>query len=310
MTEQPAKILVVDDMPTNIQALSQVLKDEYEINVATSGQKALDLCRAKLPDLVLLDVVMPGMDGYDVCRQLKADPVTGDIPVIFITARNEVEDEALGLEVGAIDFISKPFSPPIVQARVRNHICMKRQADLLRRLSFLDGLTGIANRRHFDDMLKKAWRRCERAGQNLSLLMMDVDHFKAFNDHYGHQGGDDCLKAVAGILCQQVGRPDDLVARFGGEEFVCLLPNTDLAGARDVGERILAAVRAARIPHAASPIAPHVTLSLGSATVIPAGQSDAGQLVGAADGFLYQAKAGGRDGLRCGMAQILEGVSL
>jgi diguanylate cyclase (GGDEF)-like protein len=304
MIGQRPKILVVDDIPSNIQTLSLLLRADYEIHVATAGEKALDLCRSKLPDLVLLDVMMPGMDGYEVCARLKADPLTRDIPVIFITARNEVEDETLGLEAGAIDFISKPFRPPIVKARVRNHIQMKRQADLLRRLSFLDGLTGIANRRHFDDMLDKAWRRCLRAGSPLSLIMIDVDHFKDYNDHYGHQGGDDCLKTLAGLLADQVGRPDDLVARFGGEEFTCLLPGTDEVGAEDVARRLMAAVRDADIAHRASPVAPRVTLSLGVATAWPSADIRIGQLLGLADKLLYQAKSDGRNGLHSG---ILEG---
>jgi diguanylate cyclase (GGDEF)-like protein len=301
MNEQGAKILVVDDMPSNVQALSLLLKGEYEIHVATTGEKALELCRSKLPDLVLLDVMMPGIDGYEVCTRLKADPSTRDIPVVFITARNEMEDETLGLEAGAIDFISKPFRPPIVKARVRNHVLMKRQADLLRRLSVMDGLTGIANRRHFDDMLDKAWRRCGRAGVPLSLLMIDVDHFKHYNDHYGHQRGDDCLKTVAALLATQVGRPDDLVARFGGEEFVCLLPGADAEGAVEVGRRMMAAVRDAALPHEVCPVAPHVTLSLGVATARPDRTSAVGELLGLADRLLYEAKAAGRNALRAGV---------
>lgn len=300
MNEARAKILVVDDVPSNIQAMSMLLKGDYDVYVATNGEKAIELCRTKQPDLALLDVMMPGLDGYEVCTQLKTDALTRDIPVIFITARHEVADETRGLEVGAIDFISKPFSAPIVQARVRNHLQMKRQADQLRRLSFIDGLTGIANRRHFDDMLEKAWRRCSRAGMPMSLIMADVDYFKAFNDHYGHQAGDDCLKTVATLLAGQVGRPDDLMARFGGEEFVCLLSGTDEAGAREVGERMLAAVRDARLPHAASPVAPHVTLSLGIASARPQTATASGALLGLADTLLYQVKTDGRNGLRSG----------
>lgn len=292
------KILVVDDVPDNIQILSHALKDDYEIYIATTGQKAVDIARSKLPDVVLLDIMMPGKDGYEVCAELKADPLTRDIPVIFITARNDVEDETRGLEAGAIDFISKPISPPIVRARVHNHVRMKRQADILRRLSFVDGLTGIANRRHFDEMLDKGWRRCARAATPLSIVMIDVDHFKAFNDHYGHQGGDDCLKLVAGVLARQVGRPDDLVARFGGEEFACLLPSTDAAGARDVAARMLEAVRAAQLAHAGSGVSPYVTVSLGVATGWPSPENAAEDLLGMADQLLYQAKMGGRNGLR------------
>lgn len=296
-----SKILIVDDIPSNIQVLSLILKDEHEVYFATNGEKAVELARSKLPDLVLLDIMMPGMDGYEVCRKLKADPLTEDIPVIFITARSEVEDETHGLEVGAIDFITKPVSPPIVKARVRNHIQLKRHADLLKRMSFMDGLTGIANRRHFDDMLDKSWRRCERLALPMSLVMLDVDHFKLYNDHYGHQGGDDCLKAVAACMAASVARPDDLAARFGGEEFVCLLPSTDAAGAAEVARQVMEGVRALEIPHAVSPVAPFVTISLGVATLSPAQDGRAADgLIARADERLYEAKRAGRNRIVAG----------
>ncbi|MFP5513447.1 MAG: diguanylate cyclase domain-containing protein, partial [Alphaproteobacteria bacterium] len=269
MAEPRPKILVVDDIPSNVHVLSRILKDDYDIYFATDGEKALDLVQARMPDLVLLDIMMPGMDGFEVCRRIKADPATHDIPVIFISAKSEVEDETRGLEVGAIDFITKPISPPIVKARVRNHLLLKRQTDLLRSLSFLDGLTGIANRRRFDDAMTREWRRCARSHLPLSLIILDVDHFKTFNDQYGHQVGDECLRVVAEVLSDRTRRPSDLVARYGGEEFVCLLPETDGPGATRVAEGFRGGVAERRIPHAQSPVAPFVTISLGVATVIP-----------------------------------------
>lgn len=295
MPEQRPKILVVDDIPSNVHVLSRILKDDYDIYFATDGEKALELVQARMPDLVLLDIMMPGMDGYEVCSRIKADPSTRDIPVIFISAKSEVEDETRGLEVGAIDFITKPISPPIVKARVRNHLLLKRQTDLLRSLSFLDGLTGIANRRRFDETMAREWRRCARARSPLSLIILDVDHFKAFNDHYGHQAGDECLRAVAEVLADQVLRPSDLVARYGGEEFVCLLPDTANDGAVQVAERLRDAVVRLGIPHASSPIAPHVTISLGVATAFPCTEANPEQLTQLADRLLYQAKRSGRN---------------
>ncbi|WP_345773743.1 diguanylate cyclase domain-containing protein [Azospirillum endophyticum] len=286
---------MVDDIPSNVHVLSRILKDDYDIYFATDGEKALDLVQARMPDLVLLDIMMPGMDGFEVCRRIKGDPATHDIPVIFISAKSEVEDETRGLEVGAIDFITKPISPPIVKARVRNHLLLKRQTDLLRSLSFLDGLTGIANRRRFDDTMTREWRRCARSHLPLSLIILDVDHFKAYNDQYGHQSGDECLRIVAEVLSERARRPSDLVARYGGEEFVCLLPETDGAGATDVAEGFRAAVAQRRIPHAQSPVARHVTISLGVASVIPSAESGPDRLAEMADQLLYRAKRAGRN---------------
>lgn len=295
MLDQRAKILVVDDIPSNVHVLSRILKDDYDIYFAIDGEKALDLVQARMPDLVLLDIMMPGMDGYEVCSRIKADPSTRDIPVIFISAKSEVEDETRGLEVGAIDFITKPISPPIVKARVRNHLLLKRQTDLLRSLSFLDGLTGIANRRRLDETMAREWRRCARARAPLSLILLDVDHFKPFNDHYGHQAGDECLRAVAEVLAEQMKRPSDVAARYGGEEFVCLLPDTDEEGALQVAERLREAVVRLGIPHASSPIAPHLTVSLGVATAFPASGGSREELTQLADQMLYRAKRGGRN---------------
>lgn len=289
------KVLVVDDIPSNVQVLSRILKDDHEIYFATDGIKALDLVQAQLPDLVLLDIMMPGMDGYEVCTRIKANPATRDIPVIFVSARGEVEDETRGLEVGAIDFITKPISPPIVKARVRNHILLKRQADLLRQLSFLDGLTGIANRRRFDEVLAREWRRCGRSRAPLSAIMIDVDHFKAYNDLCGHHAGDTCLRAIARLLAEQIRRPADLVARYGGEEFVCLLPETDSGGAASVAESLRTAVEREGIAHPQSSVGPHVTVSLGHATLIPSTDEPPGRLLALADEFLYAAKKSGRN---------------
>ncbi|PWC46670.1 diguanylate cyclase [Azospirillum sp. TSA6c] len=295
MADLRPKILVVDDIPSNVHVLSRILKDDYDIYFATDGEKALDLVQARMPDLVLLDIMMPGMDGFEVCRRIKADPAIHDIPVIFISAKSEVEDETRGLEVGAIDFITKPISPPIVKARVRNHLLLKRQTDLLRSLSFLDGLTGIANRRRFDDAMAREWRRCARSNLPLSLIILDVDHFKAYNDHYGHQAGDECLRMVAELLSDRAKRPSDLVARYGGEEFVCLLPETDGPGAVRVAEGFRTGVAECRIPHAQSPVIPYVTISLGVATVIPSADGSPEQLAEMADQLLYRAKRTGRN---------------
>lgn len=290
------RLLVVDDQAANVQVLYQAFAADHQVFMATSGEQALQVAASKSPDLVLLDVVMPGMDGYAVCAQLKADEATRDIPVIFVTAHNDEAAETRGLDVGAVDFISKPINPSIVRARVKTHLTLKRQSDLLREWVYLDGLTKVCNRRYFEERLAIEWARSTRQASALSAVLIDVDHFKFFNDHYGHPAGDDCLQQVAAAMKSVLRRPGDILARYGGEEFVVLLPDTDLAGADTVAQVLGQAVGALGIAHARSPVAGHVTVSLGVASR-PAGNSDASAvaLLALADGQLYQAKAQGRD---------------
>ncbi|WP_417614893.1 diguanylate cyclase domain-containing protein [Oceanisphaera sp.] len=291
----PLRILVVDDQPVNIRVLHQLFKDEFDVLMATDGEQAITLCKEQQPDIVLLDVVMPGISGHDVCRRLKADPDTRDIPVIFVTSQNQDGDEALGFDIGAVDFITKPINPVIVSARVRTHLVLKLQSDLLRSIAMMDGLTRIANRRKFDEELTISWRACLREGRPLSLVLLDLDCFKQFNDRYGHQQGDACLTAVAEALNRSVRRPLDLVARYGGEEFVCILPGTDSQGGLKCAEVMRAAVKALKIEHQDSAAGPFVSISLGVATQIPHADASPEALLAAADEQLYQAKRAGRD---------------
>ncbi|MFO8155986.1 MAG: diguanylate cyclase [Pseudomonadota bacterium] len=298
--EQKPTLLVVDDEPANVQALGALLKDDYRVRVANSGEKVLAMVQEgdqAPPDLILLDIQMPGIDGYEVCRRLKEDPKTSGIAIIFVTARDAVSDEEHGLNLGAVDYIAKPFNQAIVRARVHTHMNLKRKTDLLEQYALLDGLTGIPNRRHFDDLFDRETRRCLREGQPLSVVMMDIDHFKGFNDHYGHGAGDLCLQKVAGTLDSVVARPGDLICRYGGEEFVALLPGTDANGAREVAENLRAAVEALAITHEYSSTAPVVTLSLGTATLDPHRDSEADRnpLLKRADEALYAAKEAGRN---------------
>ncbi len=288
------RVLVVDDQPTNVQALYQALQPDHQVLVATNGEQALQLCRDKSPDLVLLDIVMPGIDGFEVCRRLKAESGTHDIPVIFVTGHSDEAAETRGLDAGAVDFITKPINVAVVRARVRTHLTLKRQSDLLRELAFIDGLTGLHNRRSFDERLQAEWQRAMRQQQPLALILADIDQFKAYNDHHGHQAGDDALRRVAQQIGALLGRPADLAARYGGEEFACLLPETDAAGALEVARRIEQAVRALAIPHGQSAVAAVVTLSLGTAALVPRAGNDASLLVAAADRQLYEAKRQGR----------------
>lgn len=293
LPERPL-LLIVHDQPSNIAVLYAIFKEECEVCIATSGPDALAFCRRRAPALILLDIVMPGMEGFAVCRCLKDDPTLSDIPIIFVTGERDPEQEARALDAGAADFITKPFHAKVVQARVRAHLLIKRQADALRNLALVDGLTGIANRRHFDAVLSREWRRCARARSALAIILIDVDFFKRYNDVYGHQQGDLCLVAVANVLRAHCVRSHDLVARYGGEEFVCILPDTHCVGACHIAQQLESAVRALQLVHAQSDIAQVVTISLGVAIAEPAMGDGADAALKAADRELYAAKAAGR----------------
>lgn len=288
------RILVVDDQTTNILLIRELFKDECEVFMALDGEQAIAQCLSLKPDLILLDLVMPGIDGFEVCRRLKTDPHTRSVPIIFVSAQREEADEVRGFELGGVDYIVKPVNRTILRARVQTHLALKFQADLLSSIALQDGLTGVANRRKFDEALQSDWLQCARQQQPVSLLMLDVDYFKRFNDRYGHQAGDDCLRRVAQAIRLSLRRPRDLAARYGGEEFACLLPETDLEGASSLADEILQAIRALGIPHEASDAEPTVTASIGVASMIPNGSTAPQTLIEHADHQLYQAKHEGR----------------
>jgi len=303
------KILIIDDTPANIQILNEFLQQDYAIFFSTNGPDGIRIAQQELPDLILLDIMMPEMDGYEVCAKIKADPLTRQIPVIFITAMNAEEDEAKGLDAGAIDYITKPVSAPIVKARVKNHLELKRHRDELKKLTVeldkknqelnmlarKDALTGLANRRHFDEVLDAEIKRASRSRQLLSLILCDVDFFKSYNDHYGHVAGDRCLQAIGKILRQNFKRISDLPARYGGEEFAVIFPDTPPGNALQLAEKLRLDIIALAIPHAFSAAAEFVTLSFGVVEAIPTRETDADWFVNAADKALYQAKENGRN---------------
>ncbi|MFK4440750.1 diguanylate cyclase (GGDEF)-like protein [Caballeronia udeis] len=288
------KILIADDQPTNIRVLYELFRDQCDVFMATSGAQTIQICRAELPDLILLDVVMEDIDGHEVCRRLKADSLTGAIPIIFVTSQNQEADEVIALGLGAVDFITKPINPVIVRARVRTHLTLKLQGDLLRASALLDGLTGVANRRKFDEDVQTDWRQCLRETAPLSLILIDIDYFKLYNDRYGHQAGDNCLKLVARALFEALRRPYDKLARYGGEEFACLLPKTELAGASAMAERMRTRVSELNVEHLGSDVDQVVTISLGVASMVPAPSVTPELLLKAADQQLYEAKRTGR----------------
>ncbi len=295
-----AKVLIVDDAPGNIKVLQNALSREANIIFATNGKRALELAVQEKPDLILLDIIMPEMDGYEVCRTLKSGSETKDIPVIFITAMDDDKDETRGLDMGAIDYITKPFSRAVVQARVRNHLNYKRQRDMLEKLCSIDGLTEIPNRRSFDQRLEQEWRRNQRTHAPLSLVLMDVDHFKLYNDNYGHAEGDRCLQKVAAALSEALERSGDFVARYGGEEFAAIFPDTGQEGLVKMAEKLRGAITAQNISHAFSSTGDVVSMSLGGVVAHPSNASSPAELVEAADKNLYTAKRQGRNRAYCG----------
>ncbi|WP_405406444.1 diguanylate cyclase [Paracoccus sp. Ld10] len=298
-------ILVIDDEPANIEIVTAVLEDEYEICFALSGEQAVQVARASRPDLILLDVVMPGMDGYQLCRIFKADPVLSDIPVIFATALGDDEAELRGLAVGAIDYVTKPIRPAALQRRVRNHVQMKRMRDQLTEQALRDPLTGLANRRMLERRLQAELHRQARDGGLIAVLMLDIDHFKGFNDTYGHPEGDICLQAVSQALARAIRRSGDLCARYGGEEFACILPGTDLDGALHLAETMRAGVEMLAIPHRASQVGQVVTISIGVASGrCDMGSDNAFWLTGA-DRMLYRSKLAGRNRV-CGQVMTAD----
>ncbi len=289
-----ARLLIVDDDPNNVRLLASIFDQDYDILFALSGLEAIDISLRERPDLIILDVMMPDLDGYTVCKTIKNHPHTKDIPIVFLTAHCDAEEEIRGLEMGAADFISKPFYPKIVKIRVSNQIELKYAREKLTKLAITDGLTGIANRRYFDDQLAHEWTRARRLNQTLAIAMIDVDWFKKYNDHYGHQGGDDCLRQVANVLSNVAKRDSDFVARYGGEEFAIILPMTQAENALELSKNICLALSNLELPHALSDFG-HVTLSVGVAVGCPKQNTTPHNLLVNADKALYTAKEKGRN---------------
>jgi diguanylate cyclase (GGDEF)-like protein len=303
-------ILIVDDNPTNLSVLSLALKGAgFRTRVAMDGESAIEQVQTDPPELILLDVQMPGIDGFETCLRLKANPVSQDIPIIFITASVDLENKVKGLSIGAVDYITKPFQQEEVLARVRVHlelrfltqkvqeqaIALQLVNQELHRLANLDGLTEVANRRRFDEYLEHEWQRAGREQVPISIILCDIDYFKYYNDHYGHQSGDVCLRQVAKAISETLHRPADLIARYGGEEFAIILPHTPLAGAIHIAELIQHQIQRLGISHAQSRASSQVTLSLGIGSQIPIPSQDSHSFIAAIDRALYRAKAEGRN---------------
>jgi len=308
-------ILIVDDNVTNLRVAAGHLTERgFQVLTARHGEAGLSRARLARPDLILLDVQMPGIDGFETCRRLKADPDTREIPVIFMTVLDSTEAKLAGFRAGGVDYIPKPFELEEALARVNAHVSLYRlQRDLrrevqereraeqalqranleLQRLAVLDELTQLANRRRFDAYLKAQWNT--PGVTRVGLLLIDVDHFKQYNDLYGHSAGDQCLRAVARAISRAVGHGADLAARYGGEEFAVILPNTGAQGAALLGESIRREVQELNLIHEGSSVIGVVTVSVGATSMTLENGVNTEVLISTADGALYRAKGVGRN---------------
>lgn len=304
------KILVIEDSETSQRQLCKYIRSMKMTPVsAQTGAIGIDLFLKERPDLVLLDIIMPDLNGFEVAQQLRQLETPGEwTPIIFLSSLNKDEDIEKGIACGGDDYLLKPVSEIVLAAKFRamqriiqmrqSLIVLARKLDTanqeLKRLTSLDGLTGIANRRHFDSVLLREWRRAMRQGEEISILMCDIDFFKQYNDAYGHQTGDECLRQIAQTLTHAMDRGGDLLARYGGEEFIAVLPDTTLSGATFVAEQMRKAISQLNIAHPTTPSAV-VTASFGVASGVAMPETDPQDLVGAADLALYKAKHRGRN---------------
>lgn len=304
------KILVVEDSRISLTVLTEYVKRFGATAIsADSGVTALEAFSSQRPDLVLLDVVLPDINGFDIARKIRALETPGDwTPIIFLSSLSDDTDIEKGIAAGGDDYLHKPVSEIVLGAKIRamqrivlmraSLLALTRKLDAvnqeLKHISSMDGLTGVANRRFFDETISVEWRRARRHSNSLALLMCDVDYFKLYNDTYGHQAGDDCLRRIAATISRNTERPPDLVARYGGEEFAVILPETTISGALMVAEKIRQAIHELNIPHV-SPSGDRVTISIGIASAAPGFDNPPDDLIHAADQALYRAKHEGRD---------------
>ena len=290
-----ATILVIDDDRIALDLIMLTFNATATVLTALNSENGLEIAVNEQPDLILLDTLIQDVDGHEICSQLKSMPETENIPIIILSNSNQVEDELAALDKGAIDFVTKPVEAPILKARVANHLFQKRDRDQLKLMSSIDALTEVANRRRFDEYLHLEWRRAVRSKYPISLLMIDIDYFKSYNDTYGHQKGDECLKAVAGEIKHHLRRPSDMVARYGGEEFSVILPETPSYSASSLAKRIWSGVGNLNIEHTGSARVGHLTISIGAATTIPDENQSISQFIENSDKNLYKSKSEGRN---------------
>lgn len=285
-------VVLVEDSAINQKIIHCCLADICQIAMFSSAEEALEYCKVTPPDLILMDWMLEGMTGVEACHILQRKPETADIPVIFVTSNTSEHQQELCWDAGAVDFIGKPIVARTLVHRVKTHLKYKKQADLLREYSYVDGLTGVYNRRYFEQEIERYHRQSQRTESDLSLIILDVDNFKLYNDQYGHLKGDDVLKSVATVLSNNTRRPLDCAFRYGGEEFAVLLPNTPLEAATKIAENIIVEIASLKIVHSPSSYKV-VTASAGVTSNI--GLSTTSEFIDAADAELYRAKEAGRN---------------
>lgn len=311
-------VLLVDDQPMISEAVRRALSSEKDIHFhyCQNPTEAIKMANSIQPTIILQDLVMPEIDGLTMLKFFRANTLTSQVPIIILSTKEEPEIKSQAFSLGAYDYLVKLPAKIELIARIRHHSksfinrkerdeafqalqeSQKRLAEankILQKLSSLDGLTGIPNRRRFDEVIEQEWQRATRQQTPLSVIMIDIDFFKLYNDNYGHQGGDDCLQRVAKTLDEAVARETDMVARYGGEEFVVVLPETDQKGAEAVAERMRANVQMQKIPHQLSKASEYVSISVGAASTVPKKGNKSESLLAAADQELYSAKEGGRN---------------
>jgi diguanylate cyclase (GGDEF)-like protein len=322
-------ILIVDDSEDQLLVLKAILNEKGYKNIllADSADKAFELMglkgkkKRKDIDLILMDIMMPGVDGLEACLRIKKNVEIKDIPIIMVTAKKEADHLQSAFQAGAVDYITKPINVTELLARVHSALRLKREIDSrkerereltemaeqldaankkLTRMSYLDGLTNVPNRRYFEEFLTKEWKNAIRVEEFISLIMFDIDCFKAYNDTYGHLIGDDCLKKIAKTLSNALKRPRDFLCRYGGEEFIAVLPDTDEKGAFEVANRFLKETKKLKITHKSSPVSKNVTISVGVATIKPDRKAKSNFLVNEVDKALYEAKQSGRNCIKVG----------
>lgn len=288
------KILIVDDSILQASKLKSILEEEYDITVAHSPETGLNLAREGHFSLILLDVVMPGMDGFTLLKKLQEEIITQNVPVILITSLADVQNEQTGLILGAVDYIIKPFNPLIVKARVNTHVKLYSYRKQIEYQSMTDQLTGVANRRQYDLHSAQKWKECLRLKLPFSVCMLDIDRFKVYNDTFGHPAGDKVIASVAKCVSSHLRRSTDFFARYGGEEFVALLVGDGSDKSFNHFKAVRQAVEDLHIPHDPS-VAPWVTVSVGGVTVVPNEDLHYDSVLKMADTMLYDAKKGGRN---------------
>ncbi len=302
-SDHPPLILIADDDKTTRIWLRHAMEQEgYQVVEAIDGAACLTAFSTLKPDVVLLDAMMPNVDGFTCCKKIQELPGGSSTPVLVITGLEDQESVDQAFAAGAADYVTKPIHWAVLRQRVRRLIQqvklyqqLENMNQELQRLVSVDGLTQVANRRRFDEYLQQQWQQMQRERLSLSLILCDIDFFKLFNDTYGHQAGDDCLRQVATVIQRSAKRSVDLAARYGGEEFAIILPNTNLRGAMQVAQEIQAKVKSLLIPHDSSKIDQQLTISLGVSSLVPTPSSIAAMLITTADKALYQAKAEGRN---------------